>query len=169
VGYIKRGIILFTISILSFSQVFSQDSLKQKSFFKKLWGSPIESSIIFLPYATHTYSGDFFGNWYTGGSYKGFEAAFFLNSHRNWCVTLLYKRAWKITKRFSVDYAFGALYGYKGRLHNIRKIGITNNFLFAGPVNPIAGLELDYKISKKFAFRIDIIPLVIMYGFRYII
>jgi hypothetical protein len=168
-SYIKKGILLFAILITSCFTAFSQDEVKKKSVFKTLLGNQIESSVIFLPCATHTIRPDFFGAWYTGYSYKGLEAAVFLNTYRDWTAALLYKRAWNLTKRFSVDYSFGLLYGYKGRLHNIHKIEITNNFLFSGPVNPVAGLELDYRISKRLFFRVDIVPLVVLYGFRYII
>jgi hypothetical protein len=168
-SYFKKSIVLFILTISSICNVFSQEEVKKKSVFKTILGNQLESSVIFLPCATHTIRPDFFTAWYTAYSYKGLEGGVFLNTYRDWTAALLYKRSWNFTKRFSVNYSFGILYGYKGRLHNIHHIAITNNFLFAGPINPVAGLELDYNISKKLVFRIDIVPLAVLYGFRYIL
>jgi len=166
---LKRSIVILTFLISSHYTLFGENERKTKSILKALWGNPIESSISFLPLATHTIHSDVFFDCYTACSYKGLEAAVFINTFRNWTAGLLYKRALNLTKRFSINGGGGILYGYKGKLHTINHIPFRNSFLFTGPLSPVLGVGLDYKITKKIAIRIDIAPLVMIYGFRYII
>jgi hypothetical protein len=112
---------------------------------------------------------DLFGTWYSGASYKGFELAYFVNSFGDDCGAFVYKRVWNYTKRFSADYAIGAVYGYKGRLNRVKAMPLKGTFLVTGNINPVFGIGFDYKIFKKLSVNVEIAPLIIIYGLRYII
>lgn len=165
---LKKYSILLILTIFSFSS-FAQEvkEVEQKSFFKKILGDPLESSITFMPVGTHTRKVDVFGVWYVGYNYKSFEVAAFSNSFSELTIGLFYKRAWNFTKRFSAIYGVGIMYGYHGKLQDVEGVPFRNSFLMTGEINPVAGFELDYKISKRFAIHANITPLVIIYGFKY--
>lgn len=144
-------------------------SHKFRSFLGKVAGAELPSSLVLAPVANHTVKGkvDIFLNYYTAFNFRGLEWAVFKNSIGNWCSLMVYKRSWRFTDWFAVNWALGAVYGYNGHLYNIRNLWITNNVLFKGNLNPVGGLELDFNITKRLGFRFDIVPLVVFYGLRY--
>ena len=84
-------------------------------------------------------------------------------------MALFYKRAWNFTKRFSMNVGGGIMYGYDGRLQNTEGIPFRDTFLIRGDINPVVGVELDYRFYKKWSVHTSIAPRIIIYGFRYLL
>ncbi len=151
---------------------------EKKSFLKKLWGDPLQSSITAMPIGLHT---DFDKHGtskrstinglhealYFAANYKSIELAVFQNSFAEPVVALFYKRAWNFTKRFSVNFGLGIMYGYGGKLRNTEGIPLRDTFLIKGDINPVTGFELDYRVYKKWSIHSSIAPRIIIYGVRY--
>lgn len=176
----------FILVFLSVLQVFSQKGQvllteeapekEKKSFLKKLWGDPTETSVTAMPLGLHT---DFerFKNrevpnglhpaLYFAFNYKNVELALFKNSFGDLSGAINYKRTWNFTKKFSVNFGAGLIYGYFGRLQHSEGVPFRDTFLIKGDVMPVVGGELDYKIYKKVSVHVGIAPAIIIYGFRY--
>ena len=170
-SFIKlKGILFITAFCFSFVNISAQqknDTLFKKSIFKKLWGEKLESGIVFMPIGSHTTAPDVFDVWYTSYNYNNLEIAIFKNSFSDWTLGALYKRAWYLSKKFHIAYGGGIVYGYKGKLKTVKNVPFKNSFLFTGPINPIIGIDVDYKISKKISIHSSISPLIIIYGLKY--
>ena len=162
----KTTQILFFL-LLQTINTYSQTQKQEKTIFQTIIGEKLETSIIFMPLGFHTKTPDIFGVWYTGYNYKGFEISLFQNSYRDLTFVFSHKRAWRFTDKFSTNYGVGILYGYDGRLQNVRGIPLRDSFLFNGKINPVITLEVDYKISKNISIYSSLTPLVIIYGLRY--
>ena len=132
-------------------------------------GKELESSITFLPFGSHTKSLDFLEVWYTAYNYKSFEIAAFNNSYNDLTVALFYKREIEVIEKLSFIYSFGVMYGYGGKLKDLAGIPFRNTFVFNGDVNPIAGIIFDYRIVKKVSIQLNVSPVVIVYGARFIL
>ena len=158
-------VIVFSIS--SFSAQQKKDTVVKKTFLEELWGEKLEDGLIFMPIASHTTSSDVSDIWYTSYSYKSLELAIFKNSFENWTLGLLYKRTLLFSKQLHISYAGGIVYGYKGRLSRAGNIPFSDSFLFTGPVNPIIGIDLDYRIVPRVSIHISISPLIVAYGLKY--
>lgn len=154
--------ILFIVTISTYSQ-----NKEKKSFWNKLKGKQLASAITFLPVGSHTTDIDFIGVYYTSYNYKSLEFAVFRNSFKDPTFMVTYKREIPLSDKLSLMYGAGLMYGYKGRLQNTSGIPFRKTFLFTGNINPTAGIELDYKISKKVSFHANIASLVFVYGLRY--
>jgi len=63
----------------------------------------------------------------------------------------------------------GIMYGYDGRLQNTEGIPFRDTFLIKGDINPVVGVELDYRFYKKWSVHTSIAPRIIIYGFRYLL
>ena len=172
-------LILFSINThLVFSQNDNEERIPKKTFLQKIWGDPMESSITAMPIGLHT---DFEKHsskkrstinglheaLYFGINYKTIELIGFQNSFGDLTIGLLYKRTWNFTKRFSINFGVGLMYGYDGRLQNTEGIPFRDTFLIKGDINPLTGFELDYKVYKKWSLHTSIAPRIIIYGFRY--
>ncbi|MDG2193932.1 MAG: hypothetical protein P8K77_03575 [Polaribacter sp.] len=153
---------LFLLLFFTLGNLFSQ-----KTFFQSVVGDELESSITFMPFGSHTKTIDVFRVWFTAYNYKSFEISVFKNSFSDWTLGLSYKRGWKFTKNFSANYGVGILYGYKGKLKDVRGVPFRDSFLVKGDINPVASFEIDYKISKKLSIHSTLTPLVIIYGLRF--
>lgn len=166
--YIHR-LLIVTVFLATTHLIAQQqnDTIVKKSFFKKIWGTPLKSGITFMPMGTHTIEPDVFDVWYTSYNYKNLELSVFKNSFSDWTLGLLYKRGYYFSEKFHVAYGGGIVYGYKGKLQTVDYLPLKNSFLFTGAISPIVGLDLDYKISKKISIRSSVSPLIIIYGFRY--
>ena len=190
--FVKK--ILLCIFVLNFTFLFSQNiepnsdesNSNQKKrtlvckILKTIWGDPLESSITAMPIGLHT---DFEKHsskkrstinglheaLYFAGNYKTIELAGFQNSFGDLTVALFYKRAWNFTKRFSMNVGGGIMYGYDGRLQNTEGIPFRDTFLIRGDINPVVGVELDYRFYKKWSVHTSIAPRIIIYGFRYLL
>ncbi len=162
-----KKLIIFSLLFLVFLNLEAQK--KPQSLWEILKGKELESSITFLPVGIHTKDLEVFGVWYTSYNYKSYELAVFKNSFGDFTIAALYKRKQEITKNFSVIYGLGVMHGYHGKMQNVDGIPFRKTFLWTGEINPVGGLSLDYKISKKTSLQLSLTPLVFVYGFRYII
>ena len=176
-------VLLFAFS--SFAQgedleVLNQTSYKEKSklgkIWETLWGDPTETSITAMPIGLHTDLERFKNRsvpnglhpaLYFAGNYKNVELALFKNSFGDLSGALNYKRTWNLTKRFSVNFGAGLIYGYFGRLQHSKGVPFRNTFLIKGDVMPVIGGEFDYRFYKKWSIHMGIAPAIIIYGFRY--
>lgn len=154
--------------------------VKKKTFLQKLWGDRTKSSVTAMPIGLHT---DFEKHsskkrstinglheaLYFAGNYRNVELAVFQNSFGDATFALTYKRTWNFTKRFSANFGAGLIYGYDGRLQYTDGIPFRNTFLIKGDVNPLMGLEFDYRFYKKWSVHTSIAPRIIIYGFRFLL
>ena len=159
--------VLFFFIIISASSQQRRDAISKKTFLEKLWGEKLEDGIIFMPLGSHTTAPDVFDVLYTGFSYKNVELAVFKNSYRDWTMILLYKRVWYLSESLYFTGGAGLIYGYKGKLQEIEGIPFKESVLFSGDINPVVGLDVDYRISKKISIHASITPLVVIYGIKY--
>lgn len=160
-------ILVIVLSISNFSAQQKTDTIVKKTFSKKLWGERLEDGFVFMPIGFHTSDFDFFDVWYTSYSYKGIEFAVFKNSFKDWTLGVIYKRSVYLSEKFHINYAGGIVYGYKGTLGDIRHFPFHNSFLFTGNINPILGIDVDYRITKNISLHSSISPLIIVYGIKY--
>lgn len=162
-------IICFLFFQLSFAQEIKQKE-ESHTFLSTLWGVSPENGVKFLPFATHFQKSEnpfIHGTFYTAANYKSIELALFNNSYNDFAMSLFFLRKIILSKRFSIDYGGGFLYGYKGRLQNIKSIPLHDTFLYSGNLNPTYGIGLEYKLSKKIAISAMTNPAVIIYGLKY--
>jgi len=172
--------LLLSMSFYSQSELIQHKEKPKRSLLKKLWGSPTKSSVTAMPIGLHT---DFEKHsskkrstinglheaLYFSGNYRNVELAVFQNSFGDATFALSYKRTWNYTKRFSVNFGAGLLYGYDGRLQNTTGIPFRKTFLIKGDINPLLGFELDYRFYKRWSVHTSIAPRIIIYGFRYLL
>ncbi|MFY9243472.1 MAG: hypothetical protein WAO74_10615 [Polaribacter sp.] len=156
----------FLISTNSSAQEVANDTIK-KSFWKKLYGQPVESAIIFMPIGHHIINPDVIFPFYTGINYKGFEISMYANSHNDITTSIYYKRKQNLSEKWSFIYGIGLAYGYDGKLAEVEGLPFRET-LFSGPITPMVGFEFNYKISKKISINLSVAPpVVIAYGIRY--
>ncbi len=158
-------LMVFCLTVHTYGQ--TSEVKEPKTFWQKIAGEPLKTSITFLPVGSHTKNVDVFGVWYTSYNYKSIEFGAFSNSYGELTFGLFYKREINFTDKFSLIYGGGLLYGYHGKLQDVKGVPFKKSFLFNGEINPILGLELDYKISKKISFHTNIAPLILIYGVKY--
>lgn len=148
----------------------------KKSLLKKVWGVAPNTSITAMPYGLHTDLKRFRNRKYKNGlhpalygafNYKTVEAIAFRNSFGDFSFGVTYKRAIPITKNFTILYGIGAMYGYDGRLQRSKNVPLRNTFLIKGDINPLLGVQLDYKLYKGISLHTGLAPGIIIYGFRY--
>lgn len=161
----KKSVII-SLLLLTVCNINSQES---KTFWETLKGKTPETSITFLPVGSHTKDFDLIDVWYTGFNYKSVEFAGFKNSFGDLTLTLLFKRQIELKGNFSLIYGFGVMYGYDGKLQDVKRIPLRNTFLFTGALSPLGGVTVDYKVGKKLSLQLNITPVVIVYGVRYIL
>ena len=160
--YFIYSLILLNILIINAQE-------EKKSIWKILKGKELESSIKFLPIGLHTKDGSFVNAFYLGYNYKSFEIAAFNNSYDDLTILTLYKREIELYEKLSLIYGLGLMYGYDGKLQNVSGIPFRNSFLFSGPINLSGGLIIDYRAFKRFSLQINISPVVLVFGVRYIL
>lgn len=165
----KNSLFLFIIvfSVLTLSAQQKTNTTVKKTFLEELWGDRLEDGLTFMPITSHTTSSDISDIWYTSYSYKSLELAIFKNSYEDWSLAFLYKRTLRFSKELHISYAGGVVYGYNGRLSRAGNIPFSDSFLFTGNVNPIIGIDLDYRIVPRVSVHVSISPLIIAYGFKY--
>ena len=162
-----KYIILNSLLILNIFVINSQE--KKKSIWEIFKGKELESSIKFLPFGLHTSDGSFVNAFYLGYNYTSFELAAFNNSYDDLTILALYKREIELYKKLSLIYGLGLMYGYDGKLQNVSGIPFRNSFLYSGAINLSGGVILDYRAYKKFSLQINISPVVLVFGLRYIL
>lgn len=162
-----RCIILNSLLIVNVFIINSQE--KKKSIWETLKGKELESSIKFLPFGLHTSDGSFVSPFYLGYNYKSFEIAAFNNSYDDLTILALYKREIELYEKLSLIYSLGVMYGYDGKLQNVSGIPFRKSFLFSGPINLSGGIILDYRAYKKISLQVNVSPVVLVFGLRYIL
>lgn len=160
--------IFLASNLFAFSQKKDDsDTKEKKSFWKTIYGVAPESSIIFMPIAHHFIDPDTIFPLYTGVNYKSYELSVYRNSQNNTTYSLLFKRKLNLSENLSFIGGAGIMYGYHGKLQYVRGVPFKKT-LFSGKINPVVGLEFNYKLSKKISINTSIIPpVVIAYGLRY--
>lgn len=93
----------------------------------------------------------------------------FKNSYDDLTVALIYKREIEIINKLNFIYGLGIMYGYGGKLQDVSGIPFRNSFLFNGNINATGGVSLDYRIAKKFSVQLNVSPVVLVYGVRFIL
>lgn len=162
-----RYFILYLLVLLNSLNTNAQE--EKKSIWKILKGQELESSVKFLPFGIHTKDGSFVNTFYLGYNYKSFEIAAFKNSYDDLTILGLYKRQIQLYEKLSLIYGLGLMYGYDGKLQNVSGIPFRNSFLYSGPINLSGGLIIDYRVLKSFSLQINISPVVLVFGVRYIL
>ena len=147
---------------------YAQEFANQKSLFQKVVGEELQSSVVFMPFGTHTRNLDFYGVWYTAVNFKSVELTYFKNSFGDPTVGIMYKRSWNLTKKFAVNYGLGVIYGYHGRLKDVKGIPFRDTFLIKNEINPVVGFAFDYKLIGKVSVCATVAPNILVYGFRYV-
>ena len=160
---------LVILVILFFTTFYVNAQEEKKSFWKTLKGRELETSIKFLPIGVHTKDGSLIDTYYIGYNYKSFELATFKNSYDDLTILALYKREIPLYKKFSFIYGLGLMYGYDGKLKNVSGIPFRNTFLYSGDINLSGGFIVDYRASKKISLQINVSPVVLVFGARYIL
>lgn len=185
---LKRSIFLIVLSFAvhmhaqsdSINKANEIASKPKKSFLKRLWGDQTKSSVTAMPIGLHT---DFEKHsskkrstinglheaLYFAVNYKNVELSVFQNSFGDATIGLFYKRTWNFTKRFSANFGAGLIHGYDGRLQFTEGIPFRDTFLIKGDVNPVIGLEFDYRFYKRWSVHTSIAPNIIVYGFRFLL
>lgn len=162
----KRLVVLIILLLITLN-INSQE--EKKSFWEILKGKELETSITFLPIGVHTKDGSIIDTYYVGYNYKSFEIAAFKNSYEDLTILALYKREIPLYKKLSFIYGLGLMYGYDGKLQDVSGIPFRNTFLYSGAINLSGGFILDYRTSKKFSLQINVSPVVLVFGVRYIL
>ena len=162
-----KKIIVVSVFFLCISNIWSQQ--KNKSICETIKGKELESSITFLPVGSHTKQFDFLEVWYTSYNYKSIELAVFKNSYDDLTIALIYKRQIQLIEKLNFIYGIGIMHGYGGKLKNVSGIPFKNSFLFNGNINATGGVSLDYRIAKKFSVQLNVSPVVLVYGVRFIL
>jgi hypothetical protein len=155
--------------LLLFSSLVIKSQDKKKTIWETVKGKELETSMSFRPFGTHYTSLEFNEVWYTSFNYNSIELIGFKNSFNELALGLCYNREIGITQKLSLIYSFGIMYGYHGKLVDVKTVPFRKTFLFKGEVNPLGGLTLDYRIAKKISFQLSLTPAVGIYGFRYLL
>lgn len=103
-----------------------------------------------------------------GISYKNIHLANFENSFKDPVISLGINRLLYSKNKFTIGYTAGLLYGYKGKLSNVKGIPLRKSFLFTSNINPVIGLSSAYKIHPNIHLATFIEPLVIIYGIKFV-
>jgi hypothetical protein len=156
--------LFFWLSMTSYAQEFTNN----KTFFQRISGEELQSSVVFMPFGTHPRNPDFYGVWYTAVNFKSVEMTYFRNSFGDPTVGVMYKRSWNLTKKFAVNYGLGFIYGYHGRLKDVKGIPFRDTFLIKNEINPVVGFAFDYKLYDMISLHATVAPNIVVYGFRYI-
>ena len=159
--------ILFFFMVFNIINVNSQEN--KQSIFKILKGKELETSVKFLPIGLHTSDGSIVNAFYVGYNYKSFEIAAFKNSYDDITLLALYKREIELYKKLSFIYGLGVMHGYNGKLQNVKGIPFRNSFLYSGAINLSGGFILDYRAYNKISLQINISPVVLVFGVRYLL
>jgi hypothetical protein len=74
----------------------------------------------------------------------------FINTYRERCHILAFRRNWRNGNRFDLAYGIGITYGYDGQLYYAQSIPvwIRETILFKTDFNPMAGFDLSYRLTK---------------------
>ena len=145
-------------------------SAQAQNWLDKLYGATPASSIIYNPWRSHYWPYQDFG--YThmyGASYKSVTYMSFINTYRERCHLVAFRRNWVSTNRFDLAYCIGINYCYDGRLYYARSIPvwIRETILFKTDFNPMAGFDLSYRVNKGLHLNLVFSPIFVTWGAAY--
>jgi hypothetical protein len=134
------------------------------------YGTSPASSVIYNPWRSHYWPYQDFG--YThmyGATFKSLTYMSFINTYRERCHILAFRRNWLDGKRFDLAYGIGITYGYDGRLYYAQSIPvwIRETILFKTDFNPMAGFDLSYRITKGLHANLVFSPIFVTWGATY--
>lgn len=134
-----------------------------------VWGGAPKNGVIYLPFGRHTQIQDenLTVNNLVGVVYNSISLGTFINSFREQTWYLVVMRNIFSYHGFGIDYFAGILYGYNGKLANVKGIPFRDTFLFKYNLNPIISLDTYYEITDYFHIQAMITPLVILSGIKY--
>lgn len=134
-----------------------------------IYGKPIKDGLIYMPFGIHTNldGENANNNALLGVVYNSFVFGTFINSFND--------RTWYIAKArniisykdFGVDYYFGLMYGYKGKLSTSKGIPFRNTFLFKGNLSPAFTIAAHYSISDHVQVQTILSPHISLFGVKY--
>ncbi len=133
---------------------------------RAMWGTTPESGVSYLPWGLHSDSVKVEDFHLTGLSYRSLFGGAFRNSFgdRTWAVGL--ERTVVSTGRLHVNYWFGAMAGYDGRLVGSRGIPFSHSFLFRYNVNPVLGVPVLIDLGRHLQFEVFLNPIASIVGLR---
>ncbi len=133
---------------------------------RAMWGTTPESGVSYLPIGLHSDSVKAEGFHLTGLSYRSVFGGTFMNSFgdRTWAVGL--ERTVVNSGRLHINYWFGAMAGYDGRLVGSRGIPFSHSFLFRYNVNPCLGVPVLIDLRRHVQFEVFLNPIASIVGFR---
>lgn len=164
-----RMLRIFLISfVLLFNPAAAQD--RSPNLLQKFYGKTPASSVMYNPWRSHYWPYQDFG--YThmyGASYKSVTYMSFINTYRERCHLVAFRRNWVSTNRFDLAYGIGINYGYDGRLYFARSIPvwIRETILFKTDFNPMAGFDLSYRLAKGLHANLVFSPIFVTWGASY--
>jgi hypothetical protein len=140
-----------------------------RNLIKFIYGKPIKDGLIYMPFGIHINSGNnnVSNNALLGIAYKSFIFGTFMNSFGDRTWYIVKGRNIISYKRFGVDYYFGLMYGYKGKLSTSEGTPFRNTFLFAGNLNPTFTIAAHYSISDHVQIQTMLSPAAYLFGVKY--
>lgn len=163
---------MLRIALISFVLLANPASAQDRSpnLLQKLYGKTPKPSLIYNPWRSHYWPDLDFGYTHmSGASYKSVTYMSFINTYRERCHLVAFRRNWVSTDRFDLAYGIGINYGYDGRLYTERAIPvwIRETILFKTDFNPMAGLDLSYRLVKGLHANLVFSPFFLTYGASY--
>lgn len=137
---------------------------------KKMYGTAPAPSVIYNPWRSHYWPYQDIG--YThmyGATYQAVTYMSFINTYRERCHILAFRRNWLDGNRFDLAYGIGITYGYEGRLYYAQSIPvwIRETILFKTDFNPMAGFDLSYRLTKGLHANLVFSPIFVTWGATY--
>jgi hypothetical protein len=137
---------------------------------RRLYGTVPAPTVLYHPWRSHYWPYQDLG--YThlyGASYKSIAYFSFINTYRERCHMIAFRRNWFDGKRLDIAVGGGVNYGYEGRLYFAQSIPlwIRETYLFKTDFNPMAGLDFSYRISEGFHAQLVFSPIFVTWGAAY--
>jgi hypothetical protein len=137
---------------------------------RRLYGTVPAPAVLYHPWRSHYWPYQDIG--YThlyGATYKSLAYFSFINTYRERCHLIAFRRNWYDGKRLDIAVGGGVNYGYEGRLYFAQSIPqwIRETYLFKTDFNPMAGLDFSYRISEGFHAQLVFSPIFVTWGAAY--
>ena len=140
------------------------------SLLQRVYGSTPKPSVLYHPWRSHYWPYQDIG--YThlyGATYKSIAYFSFINTYSERCHLVAFRRNWVESKRWTVAAGAGINYGYDGRLYFAQSIPrwIRETYLFKTDLNPMAGLDISYRIAPNLQAQLIFSPIFVTWGASY--
>ncbi len=140
------------------------------SLLQRVYGTTPKPSVLYHPWRSHYWPYQDIG--YThlyGATYKSIAYFSFINTYRERCHLVAFRRNWVESKRWTVAVGAGINYGYDGRLYFAQSIPrwIRETYLFKTDLNPMAGLDISYRIAPNLHAQLVFSPIFVTWGASY--